>query len=248
MKTIDFSYFIERYLADEMSEAEKLWFQKELEGNERLRNEVDLRKKTDNILKSKDILSLRNKLSEIEKHKASTVVTSKTDRGVYVRFAAVISIAILVGLFVLMPGKKLSTDDIMNKYYKTYEPATSQRSATVSISNDFDQALEFYHTRDFTNAAKYFSKVIGEKPKDMYSTLLYGISNFEDKKYPEAKSSFGKVIGNNNNLYIDQAEWYLALCYINTDEKGKALNLLQKIHRENSIYKNEAGEIIKKLK
>ncbi len=61
MKTIDFSYFIERYLADEMSEAEKNWFQKELEGNERLRREVTSGKKQINSQK-KDILSLRNKL------------------------------------------------------------------------------------------------------------------------------------------------------------------------------------------
>ena len=32
MKTIDFSYFIERYNAGEMSDAEKEWFQKELKG------------------------------------------------------------------------------------------------------------------------------------------------------------------------------------------------------------------------
>ena len=66
MKTIDFSYFIERYNAGDMSDAEKEWFQKELEGNEKLRNEVILRKRTDVILKDKNVMSLRNKLAEIE--------------------------------------------------------------------------------------------------------------------------------------------------------------------------------------
>ena len=33
MKTIDFSYFIERYNAGEMNDDEKQWFRKELEGN-----------------------------------------------------------------------------------------------------------------------------------------------------------------------------------------------------------------------
>jgi TolA-binding protein len=248
MKTIDFSYFIERYLADEMSEAEKLWFQKELEGNEKLRNEVDLRKRTDNILKEKEIISLRSKLSEIEKQRAAIAVTNKPERKAYARYAAVISVAVLIGFFIFMPGKKLTKDEIMSRYYKTYEPVTTQRSVTVNISSDFEQALEFYQTHDFANAAKYFSKVISEKPKDMYSMLLYGISNFEERKFPEAESSFGRVISNNNNLYIDQAEWYLALCYINTNEKDRALGLLEKIREENGIYKNEAREIIKKLK
>ena len=45
MKTIDFSHFIEKYIAGEMGEDERNWFEKELEGNDNLRNEVDLRKK-----------------------------------------------------------------------------------------------------------------------------------------------------------------------------------------------------------
>jgi len=67
MKTIDFSYYIERFIAGEMSDTEKQWFLKELEANENLRHEVNLRKQTDEILKKKDVMTLRNKLSEIEK-------------------------------------------------------------------------------------------------------------------------------------------------------------------------------------
>jgi hypothetical protein len=36
MKTIDFSYFIESFNAGEMNQAEKVWFLKELNGNESL--------------------------------------------------------------------------------------------------------------------------------------------------------------------------------------------------------------------
>ena len=73
MKTIDFSYFIERYNAGEMDEAEKEWFRKELEGNEKLRREVELRSRTDMILKDRDIMNLRNKLNAIEKQRKEPV-------------------------------------------------------------------------------------------------------------------------------------------------------------------------------
>ena len=59
MKTIDFSHFIERYIAGEMGEDEKQWFEKELEGNENLRSEVDLRKKTDLVLKNQNITLIK---------------------------------------------------------------------------------------------------------------------------------------------------------------------------------------------
>ena len=67
MKTMDFSDFIERYNAGEMSESETQWFLKEIEGNQNSRNEVELRKKTDEILKNQDVISLRSKLAGILK-------------------------------------------------------------------------------------------------------------------------------------------------------------------------------------
>lgn len=248
MKTIDFSYFIERYIADEMSEAEKLWFEKELQGNEKLRKEVDLRRHAEEILKNRDIISLRNKLSAIEKQRSEKSPHKKRHATGYLKYAAALGIAIIIGVFLLLPGKKLTSNEIMSRYYHIYEPPTTQRSAEVTVNDDFNQALEFYKTNDFKNAAVYFNKVIKEKPKDMYSTLLFGISKFEDHQYPEAKQSFGKVIDDRNNLYIDQAEWYLALCYINTDENDKAISILEKIKSENGIYKDDAKNIIKKLK
>jgi tetratricopeptide (TPR) repeat protein len=136
----------------------------------------------------------------------------------------------------------------MNQYYKPYEPAANQRSAHSDADADFTLALEFYNTHDYNKAAILFNKVLEKKPNDMQTVLLKGVSNFEEKRYPEAKQSFGKVIDDKNNLYIDQAEWYLALCYINTNEKEKAQSLLTKISIEDGIYKNDAKKIIRKLK
>jgi len=62
MKTTDFSYFIEKYIAGEMDEVEKEWFTSELSGNEKLRKEVELRKKTDSIIRDKEIIDLRSNL------------------------------------------------------------------------------------------------------------------------------------------------------------------------------------------
>ncbi len=249
MKTNDFSYFIERYNAGEMSEAEKQWFRKEIEGNEKLRNEVNLRKRTDEILKNQNVMSLRNKLSEIEKKRNRVNISPKKSRvGIYIRYAAVFSALVVLGALTFFPGKSLNNDEIMNRFYKAYEPPTSQRSVQPGTDADFTLALEFYNTHDYNKAAILFSKVLKNKPNDMQTVLLKGVSNFEEKKYPEAKQSFNTVIDDKDNLYIDQAEWYLALCYINTNETEKAKLLLTTIGEEDGIYKKDAKKIIRKLK
>jgi tetratricopeptide (TPR) repeat protein len=249
MKTIDFSYFIERYNAGEMSDTEKQWFLRELEGNENLRNEVNLRKRTDEILKKQDIMTLRSKLAAIEKQRnevKSPVKDSK--KSVYVKYAAVIAGLVIIGSLIILPAKNLSSDEIVKQYYKAYEPPTGQRSALSVADADFTLALEFYNTHDYDKAAVLFTKVLENKPNDMQTVLLIGVSNFEEKRYPEAKQSFGKVIDDKDNLYVDQARWYLALCYLNTDETEKAKQLFEIIGKENGFYQKDAKKIIRELK
>ena len=249
MKTIDFSHFIERYIAGEMGEDERKWFEMELEGNENLRTEVDLRKKTELVLKSQDVISLRNKLSELEKQRKEKKVTEKETGGpVYFRYAALITVLAMVGSVVLFTGRHISGDEVINRYYKSYEPPAGQRSASTAQNADFSLALEFYNTNDYANAALFFSKVVESNPKDMQSALLKGVSNFEDQKYPEAKISFTSVIEDNNNLFIETARWYLALCYIKTNETDKAVRQLQEITMEGGLYSKNARKILRKLK
>ncbi|MCX6320762.1 MAG: tetratricopeptide repeat protein [Bacteroidia bacterium] len=248
MKTIDFSYFIERYNAGKMSDSERQWFLKELDGNEKLQNEVDLRKRTDEVLKNQNIISLRSKLSDIEKKREASIPVRNSKKPVSLKYAAVISVLVIIGSITMFSGRNLSSDEIMNRYYKVYEPPTGQRSVQSGTNADFTLALKFYNTHDYEKAAILFNKVVESNPKDMQSTLLNGIVNFENNKYPEAKRSFGNVINDNNNLYIDQAQWYLALCYVKTDEREKAIQQLEIIKKEGGIYRNDAKKIIRKLK
>jgi TolA-binding protein len=248
MKTIDFSYFIERYNAREMSDAERIWFEKELEDSESLRKEVYLRKQTDEVLHNKDIISLRNKLSNIEKLRAVPIPEKKTRKSVYLKSAVVVAIIVLTGSLAFFPGRNLNNDEILSRYYKEYKPASSQRSLEKNTNDNFTQAKEYYESHDYKNAALYFSKVVESNPKDMSATLLNGISNYEDKKYREAKQSFGIVINDNKNLFVDQAQWYLALCYLQTDENDKAIKLLETIRNEGGFYSKDAKKIIRKIK
>jgi tetratricopeptide (TPR) repeat protein len=248
MKTIDFSYFIERYNTGEMSDAEKHWFNKELEGNEKLRKEVFVRNRTDEILSNKNIITLRSKLGDIEKMRIARIPAKRSKKSVYLKSSLLIILLIMTGSLAFFPGRNLKNNEIINRYYKEYEPISRQRSLETIVNDNFTQALEFYESHDYKNAAFYFSKVVESNPKDMSANLLNGISNYEDKKYREAKQSFGKVIDDNNNLYVDQAEWYLALCYLQTDENDKAMKLFEIIRNEGGFYSKDAKKYIRKMR
>jgi len=247
MKTIDFSYFIERYNAGEMNEAEKLWFLKELEGNKKLREEVEIRRRTDMVLKKPNVIQLRSKLSEIEKQRAARVTVKNSRKRMPVKYAAVIASLILAGSLYVYNTRNLSNQEIIDRFYTPYEATSASRSEQTMINSDYSTAMEYFNIHDYNNAALYFSKVLESDPKFIESTMLYGVSNFEEKNYPVAEQSFSKVINNNDNLYLEDAQWYLALCYLNTSEMTKAEKQLIMIKRSESIYRKNAAKILRKM-
>ena len=249
IKPIDFSYFIERYNSGEMNEAELTWFLKELDGNEQLRREVELRKKTDMVLKNHDVIQLRSKLSSIESKRAAEKPVKNGIKRIPLGYAAAIAGFILIGsIIILFNGRSLTSDEILDRFYKSYEVTTPSRSQQAILNSDYSTAIEYYNIRDYRSAALYFSKVLTSDPKYMESTMLYGVSNFEFKDYPEAKHSFIKVIDDNDNLFLEDAKWYFALCYLKTEEMEKAADVLAQIKRSESIYKKDAARIMRKMK
>lgn len=248
MKTIDFSYFIERYNAGEMNETEKLWFEKELEGNRDLRDEVVLRKSTDRVLEDMDSMILRNKLRDIEKKRSERISVPHSGKNLIFRNAAVFAGFLMIASYFIFNGNSLSDDEIFNRYYKSYEITTASRSAEGITNSDYIMAMEYYNVHDYRNAALYFNKVLINDPKYIESTMLKGVSNFEGKNYPEAQISFSEVIEDNNNLFIEDARWYLALCHIKTNDMDKAVNQLKLIGKSESIYSRDARKILRRIK
>ena len=106
MKTIDFSYFIERYNSGEMSDDELIWFQKEIDGNDKLRNEIILRKHTDEAIRNQNIIALRKKLSEIEKQREINISVRTKKRTVYLKYAAAVTALIIIGSITMLSEKK----------------------------------------------------------------------------------------------------------------------------------------------
>lgn len=190
MKTIDFSYFIERFLSGEMNEAEKEWFKNELCKNEKLRQEITLRQLTDSTLKNHDVLHLRNKLTAIGMKKAAETSSRKGKKHKTLIRAAIFAGLILGGTLAFLNTRTMSTDEIFDKYYKTYDVTTPLRSDNFADNVDYLTALEYFNVKDYRNAALYFNKVLSSDPRYMESVMMTGVSKFEEENYPEAKLSF----------------------------------------------------------
>ena len=231
-----------------MTESERQWFIKEMEDNPDLKLEVDLRKKSDEILKKQSVMSLRIKLSELEDKRRQKERAAVVKKMALLKYVAAFGGVVLITSLILFSGKTLTSEDIVNQFYQAYEAPSVQRSSSTDTNSDYILGLKYYNAQDYRNAASQFSKVLEKNPNDMQTHLLSGVSKMEEKKYNDAKRSFTTVIDDKDNLFIESAKWYLALCYLKTEENTKASELLDSIRKEGGLYRREAKKILRKIK
>ena len=223
-------------------------FEEELNKDPVLREEFELFQSVDKALADTEVIDLRMKLNELHSEILETTRVKTKSRYQKLRYASyAATIAIIIG-FTLM--KLLSVGDanrIFEKYYQPYEVTSINRSGAVEADISILKAMEKYQNRQYREAVLMFEKILDKDPGQMATRFYSGISYMEIEEYKKAGNSFSLVIDHKNNLYIEQAEWFLGFCYLKTEEKEKAIKQFAEIAESNSFYSEKARKILKKL-
>lgn len=254
MKKIDFNYFIEKYLDGEMTPAEKIWFEKELEGNEALQLELELRKSANSVISDREIMALRSQLNAIEKERSEENPWTAARRRM-LRYAAVATVVVLTGTSIWLPNRKLSNDQLFEKYYEVTNTAgsavtrssgdtsdpTYQAAVTEFRNGQFDSAIN--HFLDFTSGHEGIDEDV-----QIGVEMMLGHSYAGNRQYNEAGISYKNVVDHNDNLYIEDANWLLSLCYIKTGETEKARTRLEIIAASDSRHSKKAATALRRMR
>jgi tetratricopeptide (TPR) repeat protein len=242
-------HLISKYLDGELDALTAARFEEELLNNPALRAETDLYQKLVKALADSEVMQLRMQLNEIhEKVSPEPVRYAKPRVRKAARIAVAASFSLLLGFSVLNYFQSGTTQKLIEKYYQPYEVTSTNRSGTANADKTLRIALEKYQNRQYGEAVVLFEKALASDPGQMATQLYSGISYFEIAEYINATKSFTRVIEHNDNLYIEQAKWYLGLCYLKNEEKEKAVRQFSEIAKSDSYYSAKAKAILKKLR
>jgi tetratricopeptide (TPR) repeat protein len=250
-KIENYTKIIDRYLDGDLNGSELKTFEKELDSNPELKEELKLQRDVNKALREKEILDFRAQLKIIHqsfepahgKNIAGQLVNSKWARIAVASVVLLIAIAVLTNYFV---GNRVNYDRIFDKYYEKYKPL-NVRSGFDEIDIMYHNALTAYQNEAYEKALILFEEVLELDQSRMEVNLMTGVSNMELEEFEKASTSFSKVIIHNDNLFMDHAEWYLGFCYIKTDNTDKAVEQFTKIASGNSPNKDRAKKILKKI-
>lgn len=238
--------FIDGVLEGELLEE----FEMELKDNNDLLAEVELRKQVNDSILEKDIFELREKLefaresSEVKKVKMIIPETKDGQIKFWRRSVAVL--IVLIGLAGVLTNGLISVSRTYDSYFEA--PAWSPERSLNSDLTLFQVANRAYINADYEKVIQTLDKIpisgIENPVVDFYKAASLQKMN----KYAEAIEAYTRVIDNGDNLFIEEAEWYRSLCYLQTGDQKKAkVELLAVIEKKNH-YENQAKAIVRRLK
>lgn len=238
---------IEQYLANEMAPDEREAFRKEVRSNPELSRELKLSQSIDSALMKEDVLDLTKKLiaaisANREIKQEVPVVQMHTRKWWYAAASLLVLCAVAATLF-LQTSRNLSNDALFSQYY-TSENIVDQTRSDQNIV----QAVIKFQQKDFARASGLFKEILDKDNSNIAVWFYYGISNIETKNYDNSIKAFKTIITQNDNLYIEHAEWYLGLCYLKNNQKDKAISQFTVVaSNPDNFHRQEAKNILEKL-
>lgn len=247
IKKTSHSHSIEQYRFGPMSESERFDFEQELITNPQLNQEFQLDIEIEASLKQYDIIDLRRKLLHVmheEKALVKLPIKKSFQSHWYMIAASITFLILLGGAFRLMNPVTYTNNTLFEMYY-TGENA---HNLTRSAGNTNDEAMSKYRAGDFNGALILFNEILDKDADNIYIRYYTGLASIETNQNEKAAKEFQYIIRQKNNLFVENAEWYLALSYLKNNKVKESKALLTQItNNASNTHKKEAAQILKRI-
>ncbi|WP_106794459.1 tol-pal system YbgF family protein [Aquimarina sp. Aq78] len=267
---------IDAYMKGAMNEEEKLLFEKEMESNDLLKEEVELNKSVKASINVEEWALMNSKtfpkedISEISSYRRSsefmamknTIQESadqffdkkyakpKTNNRKWIYYASTIAAVFLI--FLIM---KFTGNQDLQKLYSIY--SDWDQLPSLIVQSDTDQELAkatlLFEDQKYEEAISAFNAIVeqtkreGDTEMNPYVSSYLGISHLELENYQKALEYFDRL-QQSGMIDYSRAYWYKALLYIKKSDVVKAKEQLTLILKDEKNYNYEkAKEVLEKL-
>lgn len=238
---------IEQYLANEMDPADKAAFKKELKANPELAEELKLSLSIDTAIGRDDVIDLRQKLIAAilagKQIKHEVPVVKMYNRKWWYAAASLVALVSVAATLYFQTSHTITNDSLFSQYYNSENIVDQTRGDEKII-----EAVMKFQQKDFNSASALFRGILEKDNSNIAVWFYYGIANIETANYDNSINAFTTIINQNDNLYIEHAEWYLGLCFLKNNQKDKAIDQFVLVASNlDNFHRQEAKDILKKL-
>ncbi|HAF27799.1 MAG TPA: hypothetical protein DCG75_02015 [Bacteroidales bacterium] len=256
-------YDVERYLDDEMGIGERCEIEELLKINESLYEHFELSKDVNEFLKIEAFNEQLNTIhaelfnSKINQQKFGHKVSSERHIvpvkklkykvlgiGKWVAAASIILFVATFGMTYFTTNQNSLEERLYDSYYEPFQNNTN----SFFNSSSLIEAKKKYNNQEYDIAWLLIENLPNSMTIEAEKTLYAGLTLMELERYTEAINKFKFLQTDEDQTVINSInQWYLALCYLKTERRTDAKDILEKIVANKSYNHSEARKILKKL-
>lgn len=250
MKSQNQQELIDQFLQNELKGQELTDFLEKLKSDSNLAQEVELQKLLARGIQDQGNQELRERLKHIHQDVKNSKSSSKKSIGRFRKTRLVATFAAM-GILLMIAfnfwNSSLTNDDLFVEFYQPFQVKLVSRD---EMSGNLESRVEAtYKAGDYKNVVKLLIELREKKEND--SRVLLGLGNayLNLGNYQNAEESFNEIIKNKDELYLDQAKWFLALTYLKSGKMEKCKGLLRQLtNEETTDFYEEAKALLTKVK
>lgn len=157
----------------------------------------------------------------------------------YLRPAIGVAAAVIIALFVWQPWQT----DLYTTYARTQMVAVVERGDNADTL--LQQATMAFNKENFKQAASLLDKTTQLQPDNSFALFYYGVSLTHLKESGKARIILNGLY-NGSSAFKYDAAFYLALTYIQEEDKVAARQWLQRIPSDTGVY-TKASKLLEEL-
>jgi tetratricopeptide (TPR) repeat protein len=242
--------YIEKYLANDLSDSERAAFEAQMKTDSVLAEEVALHRDVLIGLEAHFNNKLKHSLQDIElelrqEEKQKPAPVFRLNSRMIMAIAASF-VVLLVAAYLLFNAVAPSNQELFATYYQPYPNIVSpiQRSEMPVAVN---QGMLYYENGQFEVAIDEFSQQLAKDPAN--TTLLFyrGVSQLSLENPRAALTDLQQVVQLQDARFTHPAQWYISLAQLKLGNTAEASATLRQVAQSDSGYSQKAQQLLDDL-
>ncbi len=239
------NYFewIEGYLNDELSVADRNEFEQALSDSEELRGQVEVYPLAEKLLDIALAQEIHDIIDQVKEEPGTKVVPMKKRSNVRRLMALAASLLLLatVGFGWMMSGR-YSSEGIASTYFEQYDAGVLLGDGDSDV---YSQAIIAYQKEDYATAASLFSSITPEDGNYITANFYLGVSKLSTGELTAAETAFNIVASADDPQLREPTDWYLAMTALSAGDDVEARSRLEAITANSGhYYATKAQEVL----
>jgi len=235
---------IARYLEGQMEKDEIQDFEKTLDEDNSLKMAVASQQETHLAVELYSRSVIKDKVKSIHNQIKSQEIQSSRPGFSVMRIAATVSILLMVGLGYFYVSQNYNSNQLADNAFELYPNRFNNMGERAEGA--FNRGLTAYDNKNYDEAISQFKLVEDQNTQFLDAQFYLGVSYLGSDNFSMASTQFEYILAR-ESMYVESAEWYLSLCYLQLDEVEKAKSILQTVVDSGGARATTAQELLDQL-